>query len=211
MTNPFLRWALSPVLRLAIRLSPESDPWGHLGYVAPLKAFGSGSRKDFSWYFEGESTVEARSIAEIRAWLAGCEYESDANLFQEPDFWQHPRTFEQLRKGDCEDFALWAWRKLVEMGIDADLVVGRTMPLLEGDSRHAWIVFRKDGKEYLFEPAWRGDTAIRPLAEVRKDYNPEFGVGANRKRFSYAGYVRYLQWAEQTGKAATNGNGQAPG
>ncbi|MGH7624701.1 MAG: hypothetical protein ACREOJ_05195, partial [Gemmatimonadaceae bacterium] len=142
MTNPFLRWALAPVLNLAIRLSPESDPWGHLGYAAPLKAFGSGSRKDFSWYFEGESAVEARSIAEIRGWLAGCEYASDSNLFQEPDFWQHPRTFEHLRRGDCEDFALWAWRKLVEMGIDADLVVGRTMPMLEGDSRHAWIVFR---------------------------------------------------------------------
>jgi hypothetical protein len=45
-------------------------------------------------------------------------------LFGEADFWQHPSTFERLRTGDCEDFAVWAWRKLIELGYDVDLVAG---------------------------------------------------------------------------------------
>src|SRR5690348_3236184 len=48
---------------------------------------------------------------------ADCEYVRDP--VHERDFWQHPKTFEQLRKGDCEDHALWAWRKLTELGISA--------------------------------------------------------------------------------------------
>ena len=43
------------------------------------------------------------------AWLLGCVYARDRDLFRNPDYWQHPCNFEGLRKGDCEDFALWAW------------------------------------------------------------------------------------------------------
>ena len=67
--------------------------------------------------------------------------------------WQQPCAFEQSRRGDCEDFALWAWRKLVEMGVDAEFYVGRVMC---GDDpvsarQHAWVVYRVDD-EFLFEP-----------------------------------------------------------
>jgi len=66
----------------------------------------------------GQSTVCVNDIAAICEWLADCEYVRDP--VHERDFWQHPKTFEQLRKGDCEDHALWAWRKLTELGIPAD-------------------------------------------------------------------------------------------
>jgi predicted transglutaminase-like cysteine proteinase len=33
---------------------------------------------------------------------------------------EHPGAFERRRRGDCEDFALWAWRKLAEVGVDAE-------------------------------------------------------------------------------------------
>src|SRR5205085_1473130 len=68
----------------------------------------------FAWYFEGQSAVTVGSVDDVCEWLLECEYVHDPELFHEPDFWQHPRTFERLRKGDCEDHALWAWRKLVE-------------------------------------------------------------------------------------------------
>src|SRR6266404_7568840 len=32
------------------------------------------------------------------------------------DYWQPPEEFEVSRKGDCVDFALWAWRQLLDMG-----------------------------------------------------------------------------------------------
>jgi len=69
----------------------------------------------------GQSTVCVNDIAAICEWLADCEYVRDP--VHERDFWQHPKTFEQLRKGDCEDHALWAWRKLTELGIPAEFYV----------------------------------------------------------------------------------------
>ena len=192
------RRALSAVLhpfgRLALRFLPVRDPWARLPYDAPLEAFGEGARRDFAWVFEGDSAVTVRSFADILDWLDGCEYVSDPHLFQEDDFCQHPRTFEHIRRGDCEDYALWAWRKMVELEMDAELVVGRRVPPGSMNSRHAWIMFRQSGVEFLFEPICRDRSAsIRPLETVRQAYIPEFGVAPDRRRFSFAGYAYFLQ------------------
>src|SRR6185436_7297823 len=98
-----------------------------LSLPVPIGAFGPGSRREFAQYFQGESHVRVESIDEIVEWLLNCQYMTDAILFNERDFWQHPNTFEQLRRGDCEDFALWAWRKLADIGIDAEFCVGRVV------------------------------------------------------------------------------------
>lgn len=156
--------------------------------------FGDGARHGFEWVFEGSSVVDVSSLDDILAWLRECRYESDRSLFQEADFWQHPRTFEQLRRGDCEDFALWAWRKLVELGLDAQLVVGRCIPPQRDNSRHAWILFRDGEHEFLFEPVLRDpERAVRPLGTVRSAYIPELGVAPDGRRFFFAGYAYFLQ------------------
>jgi len=188
---------LKPALMIVVRLVPVDDPWERLSTRVPLASFGSGARNDFSWYLEGETAQSPRSLDEIMDWLSGCEYVSDETLFAEPDFWQHPRTFEHLRRGDCEDFALWAWRKLLELGYDADLVVGHCVPPAGESSRHVWVVFRQDGREYLYEPARRDRaTAVRLLSEVRNRYIPEFGVGPDAKRYAYSGYLYLLKHPE---------------
>ena len=189
---------LGPVRRalhqLRLRLFPVRDPWQRLPYEAPLAMFGDGARHGFDWVFEGESTVAVGSLDDILEWLACCQYETDASLFRESDYWQHPHTFEQLRRGDCEDFALWAWRKLVELGIDADLVVGRRVPPGSANSRHAWILFREGTHEFLFEPIVRDRArAVRHLTTIRSEYIPEFGVARDRTRFLFAGYAYFLQ------------------
>jgi hypothetical protein len=198
--GPTRRWfakLLNPVFMAAVRLIPIDDPWERLSASVPLARFGSGARNDFSWYLEGDTAQSPNSLDEIMSWLSGCEYASDETLFSETDFWQHPRTFEHLRRGDCEDFALWAWRKLLELGYDADLVVGRCVPPMRESSRHAWVVFRRDGVEYLYEPSRRERaTAVRPLTEVRSRYIPEFGVGPDAKRFAFTGYLYFLQHPE---------------
>ena len=184
-----------------LRRIPVGDPWERLDTRVALAAFGSGARRDFSWYFEGESAVGVGSLEEVQGWLGGCEYASDPHLFQEPDFWQHPRTFEHLRKGDCEDFALWAWRKLVELGYDADFVVGRRAPAggwgeesRADRSRHAWVVFRREGAAYVYEPTWQArEDAVQPLAAVRERYIPEIGVGPDRRIFAFSGYLLSLR------------------
>jgi hypothetical protein len=169
--------------------------------------FGNGARHGFDWVFEGESTVAVASLDAILDWLAGCEYETDATLFREADYWQHPHTFEQFRRGDCEDFALWTWRKLVELGIDADLVIGRRVPPGSENSRHAWILFRYEDEEFLFEPVFRDRAeAVRHIATVRASYIPEFGVSRERSRFLFAGYAYFLQHRHLGKIASTPGD-----
>jgi len=203
---------LGPVRRalhqLRLRLFPVRDPWQRLPYEAPLDVYGDGARHGFDWVFEGDSTIAVASLDDILDWLGSCQYETDASLFREADYWQHPHTFEQLRRGDCEDFALWAWRKLVELGIDADLVIGRRVPPGSENSRHAWILFRDGEDEFVFEPIVRDRRdAVRRLTVVRSEYIPEFGVARDRSRFLFAGYAYFLQ-NRHLGKAASSTGGR---
>ena len=159
----------------------------------PPTAFGPGSRWPFDHYFEGTSGVAARSIDDIVAWLGTCEYVSDLDQFHEPDLWQEPCAFEARQRGDCEDFALWAWRKLIEIGIEAEFFVGRVAVRRArvGDRQHAWVVYRLGHEVYLFEPA-AGDRRrmIRPWSAVKDDYVPHFAVD---HRFATSAFVGCIQ------------------
>jgi predicted transglutaminase-like cysteine proteinase len=145
----------------------------------PTAAFGPGSRWQFAHYFEGESCVRVTSIDDIVDWLGTCQYVSDTDQFHERDFWQQPCSFERLQRGDCEDFALWAWRKLAEIGVEAEFYVGRVVCGDEPsvDRYHAWIVYRVDREDFLFEPAALDrQRMIRPLSAVKDEYVPHFAV-----------------------------------
>ena len=76
----------------------QDDPWERLPYTVKARAFGRGSIHPFPWYFEGESAVDVKSLDDVCAWLMACQYVADPELFNESDFWQHPRTFERLRQ-----------------------------------------------------------------------------------------------------------------
>ena len=155
-----------------------------------------GSRKPFSWYFEGQSTVTVKDVDGICEWLAGCQYVHDSELFREPDYWQHPLTFEQLRKGDCEDHALWAWRKMVELGLAAEFYVGQWRTNGERTGFHAWVVFERNGTTFLLEPVIKDiGRMVRPLAEARLDYVPHFSVDRRFKMCARAGLL--VHWREE--------------
>jgi hypothetical protein len=174
-----IRRLLSSVKRLAARLAGRESAWDRVSIRVPERAFGRGSERPFAAYFQGVSSVRVSSIDDIVAWLQTCEYVSDLDLFHERDVWQHPAVFERRRRGDCEDFALWAWRKLAELGIDAEFCVGRVVAdgRPEMNRYHAWVVYRVDGTEFLFEPAARTPSnIIRPLAAAMGQYVPHFAV-----------------------------------
>lgn len=186
------------MLYLILKYLPVDDPWERFAYHFPVHFFGAGSERDFTWYFEGESAVKVTSIEDVQNWLLECEYASDMHVFQRSDYWQHPRTFEHLRKGDCEDHALWAWRKLVELGHDAEFVSGHQLAasrVSDEDSGHAWVVIRRDDELVLFEAAAKSrDSMLRPLnAGVRAEYRPEFGIDAKHKRHGYFGRLLTLK------------------
>lgn len=200
-----LRILLDPVLNLILRFVPVRDPWERYRQRIPLRLYGSGSQRDFSWYLEGQSQVSVNSIDEIQEWLLGCEYADDKDLFHEPDFWQHPRTFEHLRRGDCEDHALWAWRKLVELGVDAELISGQQLAesgVSDASSGHVWVVFRRGDETIVFETVAKSkDLMLKPFQSARAEYRPEVGVNGARKQFAYHGFLLTLKERRRGQKA----------
>jgi hypothetical protein len=188
LTRRLLSW----FFRVTRRFWPLDAPWQRVAFRVPVAAFGPGSRRHFGHYFEGESRVRIQSIDEIVEWLLHCQYVTDRTLFNEIDLWQHPSSFEELRRGDCEDFALWTWRKLAELGIDAEFFVGRVMNVEEPDvdRQHAWVVFCVDDAEFLFEPAARSrELMIRELTEAMPEYVPHFAVDGRLRTFAFGGFI----------------------
>jgi hypothetical protein len=191
-----VRRLLSPLFRLAARLAGRESPWDRVTMDVPASVFGPGSRQPFADYFEGESCVSVRSIDDIVVWLQTCDYVTDIEQFQERDVWQHPGAFEARRRGDCEDFALWAWRKLAEIGIDAEFCVGRVV-CDDGPEilrQHAWVVYHIDGTTFLFEPAARTPSRmIRPLDDAMDEYVPHFAVDHRFDTHAFLGCASDLQ------------------
>lgn len=174
------------------------DPWPTAWNpgVKP-KALGPGSIHTFNWYFTQESTVGVTTIQEVVEWLIGCQYVPDEDIFGQRDYWQHPHDFERLRQGDCEDHALWAWRKLIELGIEARLFIGLWASQVGRPAAlHAWVTYESDGVAYLVETTRkRGDAMIDEVAERRADYCPHFSVGGDLRIRSHRGYVlRCFGW-----------------
>jgi hypothetical protein len=183
-----MQWLQTACLSVAHTVGIAESAWDRVPMEVPATAFGPGSRWQFARYFESESRIRVASIDDIVAWLGTCKYASDLDQFHERDVWQSPCAFEQRQRGDCEDFALWAWRKLVELGIDAEFFVGRVVwgePAI--DRQHAWVVYRTGHDAFLFEPA-AGDRErmIRPLSVVRDAYVPHFAVD---RRFTTSAFV----------------------
>jgi hypothetical protein len=202
-----IRLAL-PAFRLAWTYLDDGDAWRRLPHDVPLALYGPGNlTDDFSFYLEGPSSVSVGSIREVCYWLRKCEYHCDSVLFGRSDYWQHPTGFETLRRGDCEDHALWAWRKLIELGRKAELVVGEWR---EGEATdndmHAWVVYTENDSRFLFETATKSrKKMIRPLAEASHQYWPHASIDQNLQRHLYAGFIRWLQSERERRKSRRNG------
>jgi Bacterial transglutaminase-like cysteine proteinase BTLCP len=125
--------------------------------------------------------VQCQTIGDIRDFLLGCKYVSDQELFGKRDYWQPPEDFEERRRGDCEDFALWTWRQLLNLGYDARFVGGHAGRYGSG---HAWVEYFQDGKCFLLEPlACRAGYTIPRLSTFR--YKPRFSVSWDGKTLRY--------------------------
>ncbi len=198
MFRRLLRLLLRPIHRFLIRRTSVEDPWAVMPtFLISPGRLGPGSTRPFSWYFEGTSTVKVGNIEDVLQWLAGCTYARDIDLFHEPDYWQHPTTFEHLRRGDCEDHALWAWRKLIELGVKADFFVGQLKPESDRSGHHAWVVYERENVRYLLEPvAKSGLPQVRPLEEARSEYRPHYSVDPSYRVQARAGLLLYLREEE---------------
>lgn len=132
-------------------------------------------------YLSQPLNVECKNLADIRAFLRGCKGVSDKEQFGREDYWQPPEHFEQTKKGDCDDFALWTWRQLLDLGYDARVVFGQHGRYGIG---HAWAQFSENGKTFLVEPQLSilGERIPR-LSSLR--YHPRFSVAWDGETISY--------------------------
>jgi hypothetical protein len=120
-------------------------------------------------------------LTDLRRFLANCKYVSDEEQFGQRDYWQPPEQFEQTKRGDCEDFALWTWRQLLHLNFPARLALGSAGRYGEG---HAWVTFEKGGKTYLVEPlSWPLGLRLPRLSVVR--YKPKFSMSWDGEKVSY--------------------------
>jgi Bacterial transglutaminase-like cysteine proteinase BTLCP len=117
-----------------------------------------------------------------------CKYVSDQEQFNRLDYWMPPQEFEERKKGDCDDFALWTWRQLMAMGCRCRFVVGRAGRYGDG---HAWVTLTKDEVDFIVEPfmASLGETFPR-LSTVR--YEPRVSVAWDGKQIQYYSHEKRL-------------------
>jgi hypothetical protein len=130
-------------------------------------------------------TKQFKDINELRRFLFTCKYVSDEEQFGKRDYWLPPEEFEKCRKGDCEDFALYTWRQLIEMRIKSRFVVGESGRYGSG---HAWVAMQNHGKNYIIEPLACAFRRLPRLSMIR--YIPEISVEYKDKKFSYCSHKR---------------------
>lgn len=132
-------------------------------------------------YVSQPLSIQCKTIGEVRNFLVGCKYVSDQELFGKRDYWQPPEQYEKRKKGDCEDFALWTWRQLLNMGYDARFIAGSASRYGDG---HAWVEYFQDGKWYLFEPlCCRVGYTMPRLWTLR--YEPRISVAWDGQKLRY--------------------------
>jgi len=171
----------------------------------PLKFYGGGAHHTFEHYFTRASNVEVRTIGDVMGWLLGCEYVSDLEQFNKRDHWQHPVDFEVTRRGDCEDFALWAWRKLVVLGHEAEFMVGKWIH----DGRigtHAWVLLTYNGEKFVFESTGRAhERILRPFETTHTHYIPFAAIDNQLRKKVYNGIVHWIMKTDLVKQATKSG------
>ncbi len=132
-------------------------------------------------YLTQPLTVRVTTLEELRGFLRTCRYVSDEEEFGRGDYWQPPERFEQRRRGDCDCFAMWTWRQLLEMGYSARFVMGYVG--IRG-SRHAWVTFAKGGTHYLVEPL-RAQFSLQMPRLTTLSHRPWVSVAADGRDIRY--------------------------
>jgi hypothetical protein len=117
---------------------------------------------------QSEPTPEpVLSVDEIMGWLKGCEYVRDIVERGIVEHWQLPLEFERTRRGDCEDHALWAWRKCIDLCVPARFAIGRG----PGGGGHAWVqVYARENLILETTEKRRNESGLIPLSRAETRY-----------------------------------------
>lgn len=122
-------------------------------------------------YFSHPLRQKFKDIDALRSFLKKCRYVTDNEQFDKDDCWMPPEDFEKIRKGDCEDFALYTWRQLTQMGYKSRFVAGYSGRYGSG---HAWVTLERKGRFYICEPVASHFSRLPRLNMLR--YRPNISV-----------------------------------
>jgi hypothetical protein len=131
-------------------------------------------------YLSQPLRFKCHDINDLRAFLQKCSYVSDQEQFNKEDHWMPPEEFEKKQQGDCDDYSLWVWRQLIEMGYTTRFVVGLSGKYEEG---HAWVTYIDRNIHYLLEPLLNFTHKMPQLSIVR--YRPKFSCEWDGEKLSY--------------------------
>lgn len=159
----------------------------------PNNFFGPGCKHSFEHYVSGESNIDVNNLDQLCDWLATCDYVADIIKHGKHDYWTHPDDFERERSGDCEDFALWAWRKLKQMNLSAEFMVGK---LIQPDGRienHAWLMLIENDNRIILETTAKNkQTMLKPFEQYHPYYLPFAAVTAEFRKKAYTSLIARL-------------------
>lgn len=100
-------------------------------------------------------------------------FENDQRLFGTEEHWQSPEEFLKNRKGDCEDFALFAHEMLKANGISSFL-----LNVYGGRFAHTVVVFKEDGKYHVIDGSDVRRLGAGNLREVASEIYPHWKTAA---------------------------------
>lgn len=100
-------------------------------------------------------------------------FEKDQRLFGEEEYWQSPEEFFENRKGDCEDFALFAQAILKTKGVTSFL-----MNIYGSQFAHTVLVFKEDGKYNVVDGTKVKRYEAEGLRELADKIHPKWDKSA---------------------------------
>lgn len=100
-------------------------------------------------------------------------YEYDRRQFGQEEYWQSPEEFLDHKKGDCEDFALFAHALLSENGYKSFVI-----NLYAPKYAHTVVVFIEDGKYNAIDGTDLKNYQANSLEELFTELNPHWITGA---------------------------------
>ena len=94
-------------------------------------------------------------------------FETDQRQFGREEYWQSPQELMQTRKGDCEDFAVFAYELLKRQGIQTFL-----LNVYGGSFAHTVCVFKDKGKYQIIDGSDIKRVNASSLDELSKKIYP---------------------------------------
>jgi hypothetical protein len=192
--RPPASWLGQQARRWWYRHFPPRDPWHRVEIPVDFRLLARGAPASFLAFFERECPLRLPNLEAVCDWLHACRFDSDRSQFGVSEHWQHPADFEARRCGDCEDHALWAWRKLVGLGLDAEFVMGRCNPAPETRwCNHAWLHVHIGPKLVILETtATRRQAMIVPWDQARHSHLPTASIDHEFRTYAFANYFHVL-------------------